>query len=98
MKPREPGAAAIELSLVRLKDDTHRVIDFTENAEVGGIDPSPDPLEPTFISAPPDAEQPACTSPPPADGLFLDRLSVGAELGRGHAGEAELRLRVVMTL
>lgn len=102
VKPHEPAAAAnVELSLIRLSDDTRRVVAWSDNAEVGGIDI---PLEPILVPAPPKrwaAGLYVNPARPDQYGVFLDRdlgrMRVGAELGRGYAGKAEVRLRVGMT-
>lgn len=102
VKPHAPEVPAnVELSLIRLKDDTRRVIAWSDDAEVAGIDV---PLEPIYVPAPPKrwtAGLYVNPARPDNFGVFLDRdvgrMRIGTELGRGYAGKAEVRLKVGLT-
>lgn len=102
VKPDEPGSAAqVELSLVRMPDQTRRVVAYSDNAVVGGIDV---PIEPVF-AAPEAKRWAAGLYVNPLDrrqaGVFFDsdvgRLRLGLEVGRGVRGEAEARVKVGVT-
>lgn len=100
VKPDIPGdTAKVEVNLVKMKDDTRRVVVYSDNAEVGGIDvPVELNLEPKHTWAVGMYVDPMHRE---TAGIFIDkdvgRVRLGAEVGRGRNNSAEVRLKVGVT-
>lgn len=98
----ESAPVTVDMSLVRMSDDTRRVIASSPDGEiVGGLDipaePAPEPPEPKRWAVG------VYVNPvrPEERGVWVDRdlgrLRVGAELGAGPGRQLEARVKVGLT-
>lgn len=100
VKPEQPGdTAKVEVNLVKMPDQSRRVVVYSDNAEVGGLDlPVELKLDPKHTWA---AGVYADPFNPNVRGIFVDkdigRIRIGAEVGQGRHRDAEVRLKLGVT-
>lgn len=101
-KPKVAGdAAKVELDVVKMNDNTQRVIAYSDNAVVGGVDI---PVEPLLVPAPSKKWAAGAYMDPlhrNTYGVFVDRdlgrIRLGAELGHSVRGGVETRIKIGLT-